>query len=89
MNDEWKIVYTLDALKDKRKAYDAGYKENIQYLIETVKKNPFSSYLPFEKLVGDLACAYSRRINRQHRFVYYVYKGEGIIKVISMWTHYE
>ncbi|MEN3004872.1 Txe/YoeB family addiction module toxin [Dehalobacterium formicoaceticum] len=90
MNYEpWKIVYTKQGLKDKRKAYEAGFSEKIKTLLELVRKNPFEDYPPFEKLVGDLNGAYSIRINRQHRFVYQVYQKERTVKVISMWTHYE
>jgi len=85
----WRIVYTKQALKDKHRAYDAGFSEKIKSNLETIRNNPYEEYPPFEKLVGDLSGAYSRRINRQHRFVYQIYKEEYIIKVISMWTHYE
>lgn len=88
-NEPWKIVYTKQGLKDKRKAYEAGFSEKIKTLLELVRNNPFEDYPPFEKLVGDLNGAYSRRINRQHRFVYQVYQKERTVKVISMWTHYE
>ena len=89
MQGEWKIVYTSDAIKDKKKAYESGYKEKIQNLLNILKEDPFGSYPPFEKLAGDLAGAYSRRINQQHRLIYCVYKQEHMIKIISMWTHYE
>lgn len=88
-NEPWKIVYTKQGLKDKRTAYEAGFSEKIKTLLEIVGNNPFEDYPPFEKLVGDLSGAYSRRINRQHRFVYQVYQKEHTVKVISMWTHYE
>jgi len=86
---KWKIVYTKDALKDREIAYGTGYKEKIDELIKVLKENPFSKYPPYEKLVGDLAGAYSRRINIQHRLVYMVYKEQKIVKIISMWNHYE
>lgn len=89
MKDKWKIVYTQDALKDKRKAYEAGYKDKIEKLLQLLGKDPFESYPPFEKLIGDLAGAYSRRINHQHRMVYSVYKEVSTIKIISLWNHYE
>lgn len=85
----WKIVYTKQGLKDKRTACEAGFSDKINSLLETVRNNPYEEYPPFEKLTGDLSGAYSRRINRQHRFVYQIYKEEHTIKVISMWTHYE
>ena len=88
-NKEWKIVYTSQGLKDKQKAREAGFGLKIDQLLALVKENPFSEYPPYEKLIGDLSGAYSRRINRQHRFVYQVYSEEYIVKVISMWTHYE
>lgn len=90
MNDgEWKIVYTKQGLKDKRLAIEAGFSDKIKSLLDTVRINPFEEYPPYEKLIGDLKGAYSRRINHKHRLVYQVYKDEHTIKVISMWTHYE
>ena len=89
MDDPWRVVYTRDALKDKKKAYEAGFKERIERLLEIIRDDPFSSYPPYEKLIGDLLGAYSRRINRQHRLVYSVHKEERTIKIISMWEHYE
>lgn len=86
---EWKIVYTSDALKDKKIAFEAGFKDKINSLLEILRENPYTTYPPFEKLIGNYAGAYSRRINRQHRLVYSVYKDEKIVKIISMWTHYE
>jgi Txe/YoeB family toxin of toxin-antitoxin system len=88
MSNQWEIRYTKDALKDKRKAYEAGFEDKIEQLLEIVKENPFAPYPPYEKLVGDMSGAYSRRINHQHRFVYSVYIAERIIKVISLWSHY-
>ncbi len=83
----WKIVYTKQGLKDKRTAGEAGFSDKINSLLGTVRNNPYAEYPPFEKLVGDLSGAYSRRINRQHRFVYQIFEEERTIKVISMWTH--
>ena len=88
-NEPWRIVYTIQALKDKRTAYEAGFSDKIKSILEPVRNNPYEEYPPFEKLVGDLSSAYSRRINRQHRFVYQIFKDERTVKVISMWTHYE
>ncbi|HSV32105.1 MAG TPA: Txe/YoeB family addiction module toxin [Atribacteraceae bacterium] len=85
----WKIVYTKQGLKDKSTACKAGFSDKINTLLETVQNNPHTEYPPFEKLVGDLSGACSRRINRQHRFVYQVYEEKHTVKVISMWTHYE
>jgi Txe/YoeB family toxin of toxin-antitoxin system len=86
---QWKIFYTKDALKDKKAAYEAGFKDKIEQLLDVLKEDPFKSYPPYEKLLGDMSGAYSRRINVQHRLVYSVYKEERAIKIISMWTHYE
>lgn len=88
-NKPWKIVYTKQGLKDKRNACKAGFPDKINTLLETVQNNPYTEYPPFERLLGDLSGAYSRRINRQHRFVYQVYEEKHTVKVISMWTHYE
>lgn len=85
----WKIVYTKDAQKDAKKIVSSGLKSKAQKLLEILKHNPFKNPPPYEKLVGDLAGAYSRRINIQHRLVYQVYTKEKTIKVIRMWTHYE
>lgn len=83
------IVYTKQALKDKKIAYTAGFQNKIQPLIALLEQNPFEKYPPFEKLTGDLSGAYSRRINRQHRLVYQVYEKERTVKIISVWAHYE
>ena len=89
MSEPYKILYTKQALKDKRTAYEAGFSDKIKSILETLKENPFADYPPHEKLVGDLSGAYSRRINRQHRVVYEVYQKERILKIISMWLHFE
>ena len=86
---DWKIVYTKQAQKDAKKLASAGLKKKAQNLLEILKENPYQNLPPYEKLVGDLSGAYSRRINIQHRLVYQVYKEEKIIKVIRLWTHYE
>ncbi len=85
----YKIVYTRQGLKEKRIADKAGFGEKISKLLDVLKDDPFQVYPPYEKLVGNLSGAYSRRINRQHRIIYTVYQEEKIVKVISMWTHYE
>lgn len=87
--DQWRIVYTQDALKDKKKAYEAGFKERIEKLLTVIKEDPYAAYPPFEKLLGDMAGAYSRRINHKHRLIYSVHKAEKVVKIISVWTHYE
>lgn len=85
----WKIVYTKQAEKDAKKIVAAGFKPKVQKLLELLKNNPFENPPEYEKLVGDLTGAYSRRINIQHRLIYQVYQKEKTIKVIRMWTHYE
>jgi Txe/YoeB family toxin of toxin-antitoxin system len=89
MNEPWKILYTKDAIKDKRRAYEIGFRDKIERLLVMLKENPFTAYPPYEKLVGDLSGAYSRRINHQHRLVYAIYEQERVVKIISMWSHYE
>ena len=89
MNEEYKIVYTKQGLKDKKIAIEAGFGDKIKSLLSIITENPFEPYPPYEKLIGNLDGAYSRRINSQHRLVYQIYKQERIIKVISLWTHYE
>ena len=85
----YKIIYSSQAQKDAKKAGKSGLKNNIEKIIEILKKNPYKSPPRFEKLLGDLTGTYSRRINIQHRLVYQVYEKEKTIKIIRMWTHYE
>ena len=85
----WKLVYTKQAKKDARKLASSGLKGKATRLLEILKEDPFQSPPPFEKLVGDLAGACSRRINIQHRLVYQVLADIKTVKVIRMWTHYE
>lgn len=85
----WKLVYTKQARKDSRKLASAGLKPKAQQLLELLEKNPHERPPPYEKLVGDLSGAYSRRINIQHRLVYQVFPDMKIIKVVRMWTHYD
>lgn len=85
----WTLVYTRQARKDAKKLAASGLKMAAQSLLEILQEDPFKSPPSFEKLVGDLAGAYSRRINIQHRLVYQVIESEKIVKVIRMWTHYE
>ena len=85
----WKLVYTKQAQKDAKKVSAAGLRPKAECILEILKKNPFQSPPPFEKLVGDLKGAYSRRINIRHRIVYQVLKRHKIVKIIRMWTHYE
>ena len=85
----WSVVYTKQAVKDAARIKNSGLKEKTQELLDIMEKNPFQNPPPFEKLVGDLAGTYSRRINIQHRLVYQVLKKEKTVKVLRMWTHYE
>ena len=85
----WEIVYTKQAQKDAKKLSQTGLKSKAKKLIETIAENPFQNPQAYEKLVGDLSGAYSRRINIHHRLVYQVHEDEKIVKVIRMWTHYE
>lgn len=85
----YKLVYTNQAKKDARKAASSGLKPKIMDLLEIIKEDPFEEYPPYEKLVGNLEGAYSRRINIQHRLVYQVYEEEKVVKVLRMWTHYD
>ena len=85
----WRLVYTRQAQKDARLLAEAGLKDKAVALLEILEANPFQSPPPFEKLVGDLAGAYSRRINIRHRLVYQVLDEERIVKVIRLWSHYE
>jgi len=85
----WRLVYTKAAQKDAKKLASAGLKRKAQGLLDVLADNPYQSPPPFEKLVGDLTGAYSRRINIQHRLVYQVLDEEHVVKVLRMWTHYE
>ncbi|MCE8038531.1 Txe/YoeB family addiction module toxin [Halomonas sp. MCCC 1A11062] len=85
----WRLVYTKQAQKDAKKLAASGLKPKAQELLELISQDPYRKPPPFEKLVGDLAGAYSRRINIQHRLVYQVLEGERIVKVLRLWSHYE
>ncbi|WP_280550622.1 Txe/YoeB family addiction module toxin [Halomonas sp. 11-S5] len=85
----WKLVYTKQAQKDARKLASSGLKPNAQELLALLSQDPYRKPPPFEKLVGDLSGAYSRRINIQHRLVYQVIDGERVVKVLRLWSHYE
>ena len=85
----WRLVYTRAAQKDARRLAAAGLRDRAQALLELLADDPVRSPPPFEKLVGDLAGAYSRRINIQHRLVYQVLPQERMVKVLRMWSHYE
>ena len=85
----WELVYTKHANKDAMKLASAGLKEKAIALLKVLQANPFQNPPPYEKLVGDLTGAYSRRINIQHRLVYQVLDEQKVVKVLRMWTHYE
>lgn len=85
----WAVVYAKQAMKDAKKLAAGGLKARAQELLAILAKDPFQNPPPFEKLVGDLAGAYSRRINIQHRLVYEVFTKEKTVRVLRMWTHYE
>ena len=85
----WKVLFTKQAQKDARKIAATGLRVKAQALIAVLEEDPLHNPPPFEKLVGDLEGACSRRINIQHRLVYQILKKERIVKVIRMWTHYE
>ncbi|NLG27017.1 MAG: Txe/YoeB family addiction module toxin [Chloroflexi bacterium] len=85
----WCIRYTKQAQRDARKLAASGLKPKAQALLDIVAEDPFRSPPPFERLVGDLSGAYSRRINIQHRLVYQVLEDEHAVKVLRLWTHYE
>jgi toxin YoeB len=85
----WRLVFTKQAQKDAKKLSAAGLRAKAEGLLDILEKNPFQNPPPFEKLVGDLSGAYSRRISIQHRLVYQVLKDIKTVKVIRLWTHYE
>lgn len=85
----WQLVFAKQAQKDATKLVSAGLKDKAQSLLDIVSGNPFQNPPPYEKLIGDLAGAYSRRINIQHRLVYQVLEKEKVVKILRMWTHYE
>jgi Txe/YoeB family toxin of toxin-antitoxin system len=85
----WRIVFTPQAAKDAKKLSRSGLKPKAEALLEILRADPFHSPPPFEKLLGDLAGAFSRRINIHHRLVYQVLRRERAVKVIRMWTRYE
>ncbi len=85
----WQLVYARQAQKDARKIAEAGLRPRVEEMLAMLARDPFSNPPPYEKLVGDLVGAYSRRINIQHRLVYEVFKQERVVRVLRMWTHYE
>ncbi len=85
----WQLVFTKQAQKDAKKITQSGLKPQAERIFEILTENPYKKPPPYEKLIGDLSGAYSRRINIQHRIVYQVQDDSKIVKVIRMWTHYE
>lgn len=85
----WQLVYAKQALKDAKKLSASGLKPKAQQILDLLSSNPLQNPPPYEKLVGDLAGAYSRRINIQHRIVYEVFSKQRTVRVLRMWTHYE
>ena len=85
----WEILYSKQAQKDAQKLAAAGLKDKALQLLAILKNDPFQNPPPYEKLVGDLSGAYSRRINIQHRLIYQVLSGEKQVKVLRLWSHYE
>lgn len=85
----WSLVYTRQAQKDAKKLTSSHLQDKAQVLLDVIQTNPFQNPPPYEKLIGDLEGAYSRRINIQHRLVYEVIASENTVKILRMWTHYE
>ena len=85
----WRVVFTKQAQKDAKKLSAAGLHLKAEQLLDILRENPYQSPPPFEKPLGDLSGAYSRRITLQHRLVYQVLEKEKVVKIIRMWTHYE
>ncbi len=85
----WRVVFTKQAQKDAKKLSSAGLRSKAEQLLDILRENPYQTPPPFEKLLGDLSGAYSRRINIQHRLVYQVFDDKKVVKVIRLWTHYE
>lgn len=86
---KWQIFFTKQAQKDAKRLASSGLKKEALSLIEILKDNPYEVPPPYEKLIGDLLGAYSRRTNIQHRIVYQVLREEKVVKVLRMWTHYQ
>ena len=85
----WRVVFTKQAQKDSKNLSSADLRSKAEKLIEILRENPYQTPPPFEKLLGDLSGAFSRRINIQHRLVYQILDDEKVVKIIRMWTHYE
>jgi len=87
--NRWRVIFTKQAQKDAKKLAAAGLRPRAERLLALLAENPYQTPPPYEKLLGDLSGAYSRRINIQHRLVYQVEEAQRVVKVIRMWTHYE
>lgn len=85
----WQLYFTRQAQRDAKKIATAGLRDKVEELLQILQSNPLQTPPPYEKLIGDLAGAYSRRINIQHRLVYQIIKKDEAVKIIRMWTHYE
>lgn len=85
----WQIIFTKQAQKDTKLLAVAGLRPKVDQLLAVLTENPYQNPPPYEKLLGDIAGSFSRRINIQHRLVYQILEGEKTVKVIRMWTHYE
>jgi toxin YoeB len=85
----YKLVYTKQAQKDAKKLSKTNLRKNAEKILTILERDPFTEYPPYERLLGALSGAFSRRINIQHRIVYQVYEKEKVVKIIRMWTHYE
>ena len=85
----WNVVYSKYAIKDAKKLSSAGLKDKVKGLLDILVVNPLQNPPPYEKLVGDLTGAYSRRINIQHRLVYEIFRKEKTVRILRMWSHYE
>jgi len=85
----WEIVYSRQAIKDSKKIIESKLENRVKKLIGILENDPFQAEPPYEKLIGDLSGAYSRRINIQHRLVYQIFLKEKTVRILRMWTHYE
>lgn len=85
----WRIVFTKQAQKDAKKLSASGLRPKAEAILAILRKNPYETPPPYEKIIGDLAGTYSRRINIQHRLVYQILDDEKTVKVLRMWTHYK
>ena len=86
---KWQLVFTKQAQKDAKRLSAAGLRPKVEKLLDIIQESPYQIPPPYERLIGDLAGAISRRINIQHRLIYQVHEEEKVIKIIRMWTHYE